>query len=1042
MHSLIAWFTRNDVAANLLMLGIIIGGLYAALRTIPLEVFPSFETDNIQVILAYNGAAPEDIERGLVEPVEQELRDLDNIEGITARINEGSATVILELEEGTDKYEMLQEVRNRLDSLTSLPADSEEPLLTIPQRSREVISVVIWGDLEQVQLRAFGEQVRSDLLKEDDISQITLSDEREHEIAIEISELELRRFDLSLEQIATSISAQSVDLSSGTVGANSGDVLLRTRTQAQSAREFADIVIRKNPDGSRLLLGEIAEISEILDTSDARTSFNGKPALEVEVFRVGEQSATEVAGLVQAYVDERQQRLPAGVNLSVWRDNSKVIASRLSTLVDSAIQGGILVVLLLMLFLRPGVAFWVAWGIPICFLGAFWVMGLLGATFNVVSLFAFILVLGLVVDDAIVTGENVYSHLRRGETPLNAAINGTQEIAIPVSFGILTTIAAFMPIFWIGGARGQIFSQIPLVVIPVLLFSLVESKLILPAHLKHVRPQRGNDRLARMQAKVADSLEWFIARVYVPCLRVVLRWRYSLMVLFFALGALTVVALQSGWMQFIFFPRIESELARATLTMPTGTPADTMDLYAAQMVASADSLRQKYSEDNRSVITNILAAINDNSVRVLFEILPAKERFIDVGARQLIGEWRRQIGVIPGAEELNFRAEIGRGGAPVDVQLSGKNNELLISTAERVRAWLSSYPGIFDIEDSYSDGKEEMRVELKPAALALGLSVDEVARKLRQAFQGIEVQSFVRSGLDYNVVLRYPSAERNSLASVANLTIATDTGGRVALSELVDFDVQRGPANIYRIDLERTLSIRADTDKQRVNGEVLKQELNAFLDEIIAGTGLSYSLEGEAREQSESLGSLRVGAFFAFLMIFALLAIPLRSYIQPLIVLSAVPIALIGAVLGHFIMGYPLTIFSLVGMLALSGVAVNDSLVLVDFINRYRSKGESHQSAAVQAASARFRAILLTSLTTFFGLLPLMFAQSVQAQFLIPMAISLGYGILFATVVILFLVPINYLILQDIKALGRWYWRLGTKAEDNTSAQGGASAAS
>ena len=1027
MQALISWFTRNDVAANLLMLGIIIAGLYSALRTIPLEVFPSFTTDNIEVTLVYSGAAPEDIERGLVEPVEQELRDLENIESITARVNEGSAVVILELSEGTNKYEMLQDVRNRLDTLTTLPPDSEEPLLTLPARSREVISAVIWGDLDSLQLRALGESIRSDLLKGGGITQITLSDERNHEIAIEISELELRRYDLSLEQVAQSISAQSVDLSSGTVGANSGDVLLRTRSQAQSADEFADIVIRNNPDGSRLLLGEIAQISEVLAESDARTQFNGKPALELEIYRVGSQSATEVAQLVKDYVAAQQDDLPQGVNLSIWRDNSKVIKSRLTTLVDSAVQGGILVILLLMLFLRPGVAFWVAWGIPICFLGSFWIISLFDGTFNVVSLFAFILVLGIVVDDAIVTGENVYSHLRRGAEPLQAAIKGTQEIAVPVIFGILTTIAAFLPIFWISGARGQIFAQIPMVVIPVLLFSLVESKLILPAHLKHVRAERGKGWLMRLQARVADSLEWFIARVYVPVLGVALRWRYSLLVLFFSLAALTVVSLQSGWTQFIFFPRIESEVARATLTMPQGTPAETVDLYTKRMVDSADRLRKKYSEGNRSVIVDILASINDNSARVIFEILPAEERFIDVGARQLIGEWRRQIGLIPGAEELNFRAEIGRGGSPVDVQLSGKNNELLISIADQVRDWLSRYPGVFDIEDSYSNGKEEMRIKLKPAALALGLSVDDVARQLRQAFQGIEVQSFVRSGLDYTAVLRYPSDERNSLAAVDRLSVATPNGGRIALSELVDFDLERGPASIYRIDLERTLTIRADINKEAVNDVVLKQELDQFVDSLVAGTNISYSLEGEAREQRESFGSLRVGALFAFMMIFVLLAIPLKSYVQPFIVLSAVPIALIGAVLGHFLMGYPLTIFSIVGMLALSGVAVNDSLVLVDFINRYRKSGQDHRDAAIKAASARFRAILLTSLTTFFGLLPLMFAQSVQAQFLIPMAISLGYGILFATFVTLLLVPINYLVLQDIKGIWRWYWGLGRK---------------
>ena len=1025
MLALISWFARNPVAANLLMAAIIIAGLYSAWRVIPLEVFPSFETDTIEISVAYPSAAPEDIERGVVEPIEQALRDLDRVDSIVARVSEGNAVIVLDLQEGSDKYQLLQDARNRIDTIDNLPDDSDEPLLTLPQRIREVISVAVWGDLSAELLRQLAEQVRNDLLLRDEITQISLSDERGYQIAIEIPEAQLRRYDLTLEQIANAISSQSVDLSSGTVAANSGDVLLRTRTQAQSAREFAAIVIRNNPDGTRLRLGEIAQISEQLEISSVYTNFNGKPAVEVEVYRVGQQSATEVAQAVKDYVSARQPELPTGLNMSIWRDNSRVIKSRLSTLVDSAIQGGFLVALLLMLFLRPGVAFWVAWGIPVCFLGSFWVMGLFGVTFNVISLFAFIMVLGLVVDDAIVTGENVYTHLRRGEPSLQAAISGTQEIAIPVTFGVLTTIAAFLPIFWIGGVRGQLFAQIPFIVIPVLLFSLVESKLILPAHLQHVRNQRGKGWLTRMQAKVADALEFFVARIYAPALGVALHWRYSLLALFMALALLAIAALQSGWMQFIFFPRIESELARATLAMPQGTPAATMELYTQRMVSSADQLRQKYSEGNKSVITNILASVNDNNARVLFEILPVEDRFIEIGSRQIVGEWRRLIGVIPGAEELNFRAEIGRGGSPIDVQLSGKDNEQLLAVAEQVRAWLMRYPGVFDIEDSYSDGKEEMRIHLKPTALALGLSVEDIARKLRQAFEGIEMQSFVRAGLEYTAVLRYPEAERNSLVAVRQLSISTNNGERVPMSELVDFSIERGPASIYRTDLQRTLSIRADINKQQVNDVVLKQELAELLDGLTGSNSVAYTLEGEERERRESFDSLRTGALFAFLMIFTLLAIPLRSYVQPIIVISAVPVALIGAVIGHFIMGYPLTIFSLVGMLALSGVAVNDSLVLVDFINRNRNKGLDHRQAAVRAASSRFRAILLTSLTTFFGLLPLMFAQSTQAQFLIPMAISLGYGILFATLVTLILVPINYMILQDIKRLGAWYWRLG-----------------
>ncbi|MDP4984249.1 efflux RND transporter permease subunit, partial [Pseudoalteromonas tunicata] len=844
----------------------------------------------------------------------------------------------------------------------------------------------------------------------------------------EISQDSLRQYDLSLKEVAAAIGNSSTDVSAGNLKTSGGDVLIRSKGQAYRKDEFAKIAIKTNPDGSIIRLSDIAVIKDDFEETPVRTRFNGKQAAFIDVYRIGQQSAIDVADEVKQYIEQRQASLPKGFELSFWDDDSQVVKNRIATLTTNALQGGILVLALLTLFLRPAIAFWVFIGIPISFMGAFIAMPIFGVTLNVMSLFGFILVLGIVVDDAIVTGENVYTHLKTAESGEQAAIRGTQEVATPVTFGVLTTVAAFLPLAFIDGARGALFAQIPFIVIPVLLFSLIESKFVLPAHLKYLKmrhEKQGSNKLEQLQQRFADGFENAILRYYQPLLKVALRHKMSTLMGFVGIFFIIIALMSSGWTKFIFFPRIPSETVRVNLTLPAGTPFEVTNKFILRMADKAHELQEKYIDEDsgKSVIINILATTGgrggaSNSGGVRFEIIPPEQRSSDITSRELVTEWRNLIGVIPGAESLTFRAEIGRSSDPIDVQLNGQSLETLKEVAARVKERLATYPTVFDIADSLSDGKQELQIELTAQGQALGLTRVAIASQVRSAFFGSQVQRIQRGRDDVRVMVRLPIEERRSIADLQNILIDTPSGGAVPLSHVATLKAGQSPTTIYRIDRYRTVNVRADIEKEKTNMTVLQADLKEYLDQLVAQyPGVTHSLEGEAKEQRESFDSLTWALLFVFFIIYALLAIPFKSYLQPLIVMSVIPFGMIGAVMGHWIMGMDLTIMSLLGMLALVGVVVNDSLVLVDFINKKRAEGRELMDSVLTAGASRFRPVMLTSLTTFIGLMPLLFEKSTQAQFLIPMAVSLGFGILFATFITLLLIPVNYLLVEKVKGL-------------------------
>lgn len=1032
---MISWFARNSVAANLLMVTIIASGLFSLYSELKVEIFPEVEPDIINISVPLRGSTPEDIELGVAIRIEEALHDLQGIERMVSKSIEGSTSVTIEVDSDYDPRELLDDVKNRVDSINTFPADTEKPVISLSQRLHEVITVVVSGVYSESEIRSYADQIREDLLRTEGITQVELGAVRKFQISIQAAQDKLRDYGLTLADIAHAIQKSSLDISAGNIRTDGGDVLIRSKGQAYRKNEFEDIVVKTNVDGSIIRVADVATVDDGFEEISLRSSFNGEFAALINVYRIGGQSAIQIAKKTKQYIEEKQADLPQGISLSFWDDDSAYLKARLSTLTRNALQGGLLVIILLALFLKPAVAFWVVIGIPISFLGALFLMSVFDISINIMSVFGFIIVLGIVVDDAIVTGENVYTRMREGMNGIDAAITGTQQVSIPVTFGILTTIAAFMPLGFIDGRMGDFMAPIPMVVIPCLIFSLIESKFVLPAHLKNIRVNNGNGKtffLSRLQQGFADGFEKTIINYYKPLIGFSIRNRYSVLAIFTGIFLLILAFIFSGRINFIFLPKIESDHASVTLTMPVGTPFEVTDRHMQRIVEAAMRLKETHQDGDtgHSIITDILATTGaagrkgraDHFGRVRIETIPSDQRSSTIKMRDLVNEWRELIGSIPGAENLTYRSEIIRTGDPISIELSGQSLETLNEIGEIVKQRLATYPTVFDISDSLSDGKEELQIELTQQGHVLGLTRSDIVNQVSQAFRGFEAQRIQRGRDDIRVIVRLPKEERSTLATLDEYLITSPNGRRVPLSHVASVTPGKSPSTITRINRHRILTVTADIDKEKTNMTVLQGDIKQYLDNLLLSyPGITYVLEGEAKVQRQAFGSMKYGVFLLLFAIYSLLAIPLKSYIQPLIIMSVIPFGLIGAVLGHFLMGHDLSFLSLLGLMALMGVVVNDSLVLVDYINQKINKGISVFDAAVLAGTARFRPVMLTSLTTFIGLLPLLSEKSVQAQFLIPMGISLGFGIIFATLITLFMVPANVLIAEDLKRVFRFF---------------------
>ena len=1047
MSGVIAWFARNGVAANLLMVLIVASGALALIG-MPIEVFPSMETESITVTVPYLGAAPEEVEQGVCLRVEEAVQDLEGVDTVRATAAEGVGTVVIELESGADNRKVLDEVKSRIDAITTFPEETEKPIVQEALIRRRVITVAIYGDVAERALKAVAEEVREGLSDLPDISQVELDAVRPYEISIEVSEDALRQYGLTFDEVVTAVRRSSLDLPGGAVRAREGEILLRTMGQAYRGTEYGGIVLRARPDGSRLLLRDIAEVSDAFAETDVTSRFDGQPVALVQVYRVGDQSALRLARQVKEYVAERSAALPPGLEMTTWLDDTVPLQDRLRVLLESGRLGLVLVFLVLALFLKFRLALWVSVGIAVSFTGALAVLPYVDVTINVMSLFAFLLVLGIVVDDAIVVGENIYRHFEMGKPGMRAAIDGARQVATPVTFSILTTVAAFTPLIYsVEGPSGAIARTIPLVVIGCLAFSLIESMFVLPNHLSHLthRHEEGQPRnvvwgWSLFQGFFSKRMKWTIDRGYRPLIERAIEWRYSTVAIAVAVLAITAGYVFSGRMKFEFFPDVEADNAVVLLTMPQGTPAEATLAAVERIEAAASELEEELRrEGHGDVFRHVMATVGSQPYAALqqasgptanfqvevaaphrgevnIELQSSQQRTIR--ATEVTRRWREKVGAVPDAVQVEYTASLVSFGAAVDVQLTGRDLERLRAAGEEIKARLADYPGVFDISDSFRAGKREIRLELDPRAEALGLSLEALGRQVRQGFYGAEAQRIQRGRDDIRVMVRYPLEERETLASLEDMRIRTPAGAEVPFSFAGRAEFGRGFASIQRLDRRRVLNITADVDPAVVTANEVVADLEAnVLPGILAGyPGIGSSFAGEQEEQRQTFEGLFEALGVALIVIYGLLAIPFRSYLQPTIVMSAIPFGLIGAVIGHRVIGLNLTMLSLLGLIALTGVVVNDSLVMVDFINRRVAAGMKVHEAIRDAGAARFRPIVLTSLTTFVGLLPLLLERSFQAQFLVPMAVSLAFGVLFATAITLVLVPSLYAILNDFRS--------------------------
>jgi len=1057
--------TGNHVAANLLMLMFIVGGAMLA-PSIKQEVFPEVTLDVVSITVAYPGASPEEVEDAIVVAIENEVRGIDGVKEVTANAGEGVASVSVELMTSANRDRTVNDIQQAIDRISSFPQEAEEPIIAVASNRQQVISLIIYGDTSEQALRALAEQVRDDLLQSSNITLVQLSGIRAPEISVEISQEQMRQYNLTLDSIARSIGLASIELPGGGLKTESGEVLLRVTERRDFGQEFEDISVVSRPDGTQVKVRDLGEVVDGFQDVDREAFFNGKRAVRVSVFRVGDQSPITIAEEVKTYMDEKRGDLPPGVDFAVWNDRSEIFRDRIDLLLRNAQMGLILVLVVLGLFLEIKLAFWVTLGIPISFLGAMLFMPGLDVSVNMISLFAFILTLGIVVDDAIVVGEAVYKHRQDGMDVFDAAVAGVREVAGPVVFSVLTTVIAFMPMMFLPGTMGKFFIVIPLIVIPILLLSLVESLLILPAHLSEdkvpllFRPivwvvrlietvvlfpfrsflpeETGKHRgflglFTRAQEAFSNFFERFIAWTYLPIARAAVSARYLSLALALSMLILTFGYIGSGAMKFSFLPDTEGDVITANVRLPFGVPVERTEEVQAHILAKSKEVLAQYGGEeslSRGIYSQVgaitagggpggSATSNGSHLgQVSVFLVPNDDRTFTTG--DFAQQWRDSIGEMTGVDNLNLVYKIGpSAGAPIDIELSHPSKEVLESAARELSEILKEYGGVQDIDNGILLGKEQLDLRLKPEARALGITQTDLARQVRNACFGAEVLRQQRGRDEMRVYVRLPEDERSSEYNIEELLLRTPQGGEITLEEAAFIDRGRAYTEIQRKDGRRVLHVTADvnTDVTTANDVIASLESEVLPQLLERTPGLTYTKAGEQEDQAEAMGALARGFGLALLAMFALMAVAFRSYFQPLIIMAAIPFGIVGAIIGHVIMGYGLSIMSMFGIVALAGVVVNDSLVLIDAINSLRAQGMDTFEAVIAGGQRRFRPILLTSLTTFFGLMPMIFETSVQARFLIPMALSLGFGILFVTFIALLLVPSIYMVLEDIKNL-------------------------
>jgi multidrug efflux pump subunit AcrB len=1041
MNRAIEWFVHNAVAANLMMLVMVVGGamIVAGIRQ---EEFPAIEPEAVQVTVEYRGASPEEVEQSICIRIEEAIEGTPDLDRLTAVAAEGVCNVTAELVIGSAVDAAATEIENRIDAIDTFPVESEKPTVSKFDFRRGVLKIAISGEISERDLKRIGQEAREEIAQLAEVSQVELRYARPYEVSIEVSEETLRRHGLDLETVASAVRNASLDLPGGSVKTRGGEILLRAKGQAYRGTEFEEIVVLTRNDGTLVRLGEIGQVVDGFEDTELRGRFNGDPSVVLKVQLIGEEDVLEAAAAVKAWIPRFRASLPEGVAVTIFNDESMDLVVRLQVMQKNGLGGLLLVLVILTLFLRFRLAMWVAAGVPISLLGAMMLFPVFDLTISTMTVMAFILVLGILVDDAIVIGESVHTYEVKLGDQVEAAIRGTQAVYIPVFFGVMTSMAAFLPIVLVPGRMGSFFGTIGIGAILCLVFSLVESQLILPAHLAHRRTRSKKRspnvfvlRWTVFQNRMVGWLERLGEIHYRKYLDAAIEWRYAVVVGCIGILVMSAALFQSGRMRYQFFPQVMGNIAYATLTMTRGVPLERTELAVEQIQRSAEQLRSELDAEfeGPSIVVHTFASIGEQLGRdgppnpnaaggshlaeVGLELVPASDR--EVTTEDVVARWRELTGPVPDAVELTFGSDAFSVGEPINIELFGPDDiDELTQASAMVKQFLSTFSGVSDVADSFRAGKQEVQLSVRDSALPLGLNQIDLARQVRQAFYGEEAQRIQRGRDDVRVMVRYPEEERRSLGSLEDMRIRTRDGVEVPFAAVADAEIARGFASIRRTDRRRVVTVTADVDRNVTTPDRVVEAFRKWSPRLKAAhPGVFHRLGGEQREQAEASGGVMKGFAMALMLIYVLLAIPLRSYMQPFIIMSVIPFGTVGAVVGHLLLGWDVVFFSILGIIALSGVVVNASLVMVHSINTHREEGFPFLDAVRRAAISRFRPIVLTTATTFFGLLPLMAETAVPARPMVPMAISLGFGVLYASIMTLFLVPVGYVILDDLIAL-------------------------
>ena len=1011
----LTWMVRNPIAANLLMILLIGGGIWTTTH-IQKEVFPDFDLDVVTIRVNYPGASPAEVEQGIILPIEEAAKSIQGISDMSSLASEGSGRVTIELVSGTPRMKAFQDIDQAVNRIRTFPDDIDPPQVTLQSNVRDVMEVGLYGDVDVWTLRKLAEQLRDELRSHPNISQVDLKRVPDYVIHVEVSRKALREHDLTLARIAAIIEDYSEDIPAGSLETAGGEILLRVKERRLTAREFENIPLITSERGTPLTLGDIATLTDGFEEAGFHSQFNQQPSVEVEVFRIGNQSPIDIADAVESVLAANESLLPPGVNVRIDSNRAKEFRDRLTLLLKNGVMAIVIVLCILSLFLEFRLAFWVMMGMATSFIGGILILPLVGVSINMISMFAFLVVLGIVVDDAIVVGENIYEHRKRGLSPIDAAIKGVKEVSMPVTFSILTSIVAFIPLMFMPGTNGKFWWTLPVVVIVMLAVSLFEALLILPAHVGHAgkASKKGlGGRLHNVQQRFADAFNHFVNTRYRAFLDSCLRFRY--VTLCSAITLLIVVGSYSfsDHMGMILMPRVAAHEIEAGVRLPVGTTPENAARIAKEITDATRRMFDKYDLDRvaEGIKTNVRRG---NFIDVEIVMKPPNER--DMTAAEVITLWRDEIGDIEGVDQIGFEAERGPGGwrDDISVDISHNNVDILEKASMAFKEQMESFTATRDVNDNFNRGKSQLNFHLRPEARNIGLTAEEVGRQVRGAFYGELAVRHLRGIDEVEVRVKLPKDQREKLYDLEDFMIRTPNGTDVPFLDVVDLKESEAFTSIERRNGRRIVTVGMDVEPQRDTSRVIKAINKDVLPDLKRDyPGITWTFEGNNAQMRESTKKLWGGFALAMAIVYSLLAVAFGSYTQPLIVMFAIPFGVIGAVIGHIILGFDLSIVSMMGVIALSGVVVNDSLIMVDYANR-RAQEMTPFQAIHEAGLRRFRPIILTTITTAGGLMPIILETSTQAAYLIPMAISLGFGIVFATAIILVIVPCLYLILQDI----------------------------